>query len=343
MLNKIISKFKPTQAAKQSEAEVAMLSLLASPEKTAQLIAQLEAAVAVEVKHSPRHTLFAEKLKQANLALSRQKLEAERRRVAELWRRDQATANKALKDAEEEHSIATNELALRESKRTAVVQRLAPLEQEHLAVQKVAAKRVEEAQSAFNAAIALDDPEAEARAAQVLYQANKECESGAGLSGPLGLRIDALKNEIQSHSDAVTSSQTAVEGAEQAVLHAKADIALLDYDRAAQALLDAFVTQRVAVANAFASNRGPHDRFISSLGAQAVDGFEAQVSSSERIVFGGSIDAYNQRHLPRHVVDQLWREGKPNLVILMANPDDLAAESLASHAEESAPVTEDAV
>ena len=166
MLNKIISKFKPTKAAQHSEAEVAMLALLASPEKTAQLIKQLEADVAAEQKHTPRHTLVAEKIKQANLALSHQKLEAERHRVAELWRRDQATANKALKDAEEAHGIATNELALRESKRTAVLQRLAPLEQEHLAAQQVAGKRVEEAQSAFNAAIALAAPAAVARAAQ---------------------------------------------------------------------------------------------------------------------------------------------------------------------------------
>ncbi|MDD3936855.1 hypothetical protein [Rhodoferax sp.] len=344
MLNKIFSKLKPAQTINHSPAEAAMLSVLASPEKTAQLVAQLESDLDATPQHSARRRLLVAKRDHARLALTRHQIDAERERVTSVLKRDQAKTDQALQAADEAHATATRELKLRESKRDAVVKRLAPLEAERLALEQAAVKRAAEAQIDFDAAIALDNAEAESRAAAKLFEAKEDCKHGA-LSGPLGLRIAALQREIESHADAVMSAQAAVEQAEKARLTTRAELALIEYDRQAQALLDAYVVQRIAVSAVPTHGRKPGGSLQTVLGCFPIDGFESQVSAPERIVFGGQISAYNQRHLPAHVADSLWRAMvfKPDLPLLMATFEDLPPEPSESTDPEVEKVTEDAV
>ena len=323
---KIFSKLKPTQTTTPNQAETAMLAVLASPEKTARLISQLEADAGSETKYSRRH-LLNKKLDQARIAQSRHEIEAERQRVASVLRRDQATVDKALEAANEAHAKTTAELALHESKRVAVVNRLAPLEAERLVLEKAAMTRAADAQIEFDAAIAKDNAEAEISAADKLYQAKKACKAGIFSNSPLGLRIAALQCEIKSHTDTVSSTQSEIDKIQQARLVSQARLALLEYDRQAQALLDVWMVQKAAI-RAVMEKTNQGQSILRTLGCYAVDLFESQFSSPERIVFGGQIDVYQQRHMPISTAERLCNAMavKPNLSILTATFEDLPAE-----------------
>lgn len=326
MLNKLFSKLKPSQTTTHSPAEAAMLATLASPEKTALLISQLEAARDSEPDYSARRRHHETRLQHARLALTRHQLETERQRVASVLKRDQANAEKALQAANEAHATATQDLELHESKHLAVVKRLAPLETELLVLQQTLVKRAEDAQIEFDKAIALDNAEAESRAAIKLFEAKKSCESGSISSGPLGLRIAALQCEISTNTDAVVSNQGAVDQAAQDRLEAQAQLALVAYDRQSQALLEAYLAQRIAV-NAAHAHQKPSEPTQKVFGNVKVDEFESQVSSSERIVFGERMDARSNRHLSSYITDNLCKalEFKPNLSLLIAPHEDSPA------------------
>lgn len=329
MLNKIISKFKTPDVATQDPAEAAAAETISTPEKTAGLLARLEAARDAETKHSPRHQLLSKQHQQASFAAQRFQIEGERKRVAGVVQRDKATAEKALAEADGQHAIATDNLKTAQAKYQALAARLQPLEAEQKNYQQKVQERVTTAKTEFSAAITAGDDVAEAVAAEKLFQANVAGLPGASLSGPLALRIEALCNELQLAADIVTVHEKAIEQATQARLQAKAELALVEYDRQAQALLDAYVAQRVAVAAAFASNQTTHAVFRTAAGWCPVDQFDLQVSSPERIISGARMDAYNNRHMPVFVLTGIIDAMKatPDLSILAARPDDVSGMS----------------
>lgn len=330
MLNKLLSKLKPASNASHSPTETAMLATLASPEKTAQLIAQLTAARDAEQDYhgNPRRGLLSEKLKHLGVVAMRHHLDAERQRVLDVTKRDQASAEKALRSANEDQATALRELASHEDKRQAVVNRLAPLEAELSALQQTLVQFAQEAQIEFEAAIAQDNADAERKAAAKLFEAQQNFDSTAVLTGPLGLRIAALRSEIDAHNAIVVSRQSAADQAVQAHLVAQAELALLDYDRQAQALFEVFLVQGAAAEAAQGVDKN-------GLPIQAVANriaeFEAQISSPERIVFGDAITAYNNRHLPYGLTQQIFKAlmFKPDLKLLLARLEDLPEAPLA--------------
>lgn len=329
MLNKLISRFKAPQAATPNPAHVAAADTISTLEKAAGLVAQLEAARDAEEKFSPRHRFFSKQHEEAARALKRHELDAERKRVASAVQRDKAAAEKSLSLADEQHAIASGNLNTALARREALTTRLEPLEAEKTQAQQQAEERALVAQKEFDAAISAGDIEAEKLAAAALYQAKNDCRSGSVLMGPIDLRINAIRSELAIASDLVSVQEAAIAQADQARLIAQAELALAEYDRQAQSLFDAFLKQRVAVNACLASL--PNTAYRSHpFNGRAVDQFETQVSSPGRIVFGSSIDVYNNRYLPAHIYMGIFEavSAEPNLAVLAASVDDLPAETV---------------
>lgn len=329
MLNKLISKFKATQAATPNPAHAHAADTISTPEKAASLVAQLEAARDAAEQHSPRHRFFSKQHKEATRALKLHELDAERKRVANAVQRDKAAAEKSLSLADEQHAIASNNLSTALAKRQALMARLQPLEVEKAQAKQQAEEHASIAQKAFDAAITVGDVAAEKLAAAELYQAKNDCQSGSVLMGSIDLRINAIRGELAIASDFVNVHEVAVAQAEQARLIAQAELALVEYDRQVQSLFDAFLNQRVAVNACLASLPNTAHR-SSPFSGRSVDQFETQVSSPGRIVFGSSIDVYNNRYLPSHVYMDIFEAARaePNLAVLAASVDDLPEEAI---------------
>ena len=324
MLNKLISKFKATQTAAPNPAHAAAADAISTPEKAASLVAQLVAARDAVETHSPRHRFFSNQLQEARRVLKRHELDEERKRVASAVQRDMAAAEKSLSLADEQRAIASSNLNTALAKRQALLTRLQPLEAEKAQAQQQAEEHALFAQKEFDSAISAGDIAAEKLAAAALYQAKNDCQSGSALMGPIDLRINAIRGELVVASDIVSVQEAAIAQAEQARLIAQAELALVEYDRQAQSLFDAFLKQRVAVDACMASLPNTEHRRHPFSG-RTVDQFEAQVSSPGRIVFGSSIDAYNNRYLPSHTyMPAVYAAGaKPDLAVLAASVDDL--------------------
>ncbi|OLP05155.1 hypothetical protein [Rhodoferax antarcticus] len=326
MFKTILSKLKPAQT-NLSRAEEAMLTTLANPEKTAALVSRFEAALTAAPDYSAVRRFEESRLVQARLAMKRHVIDSERQRVAAVMQADQAICDQDLQTANENHATALRALGLCDSRREAVLKRLEPLEAEQTALGQAALQRAAAAQIEFDEAITTAAPEGEAIAATKLFQAQKDCEGGSVLNGPLGLRIVALQREIQAVSDAMDLQQSAVDQAAQARLDAQAALASLEYDRQAQALLEAYLAQRIAISAAQALQKpgAPTKVFWN----QKIDKFESQISSTQRIIFGGDIDP-RTRHLSNYAIDDLCRalEFKPNLSLLVSEFEAAQPESI---------------
>lgn len=343
MLSKIISKFKTPDAVTKNTAEAAAAETISTLEKTASHIARLEVARDAETKYSSRHQLLAKQHEQASIAARRYEVEAERKRVAGVVQRDKATAEKALDAANDQHAIATDNLKKAQAKHHAISARLQPLEAEQTNALAKAQEQAAAAKTEFDAAIAAGDDTAESIAAERLFQAKENSESGTALNGPLALRIEALRNELVVAADLVTVQEKAIQQATKAGLQAKAELALVEYDRQAQALLDAYVAQRVAV-SACGGVSTPGAGWATGFSGRTVDQFDVQISSSERILLGARIDAYNNRHLPSHAVTQIIDAmTAPDLSILAAKVEDLPPEIIPEDVERELITTLDQV
>ena len=327
MFSKLIAKLKKSDTNTRTAAETAALASIDTPEKARGLVSYLEAEKNAARKHSPRYNLLCKQHEQAEIAAHCHEIEAERNRVAQVIQRDQATAQKALTDANALHAGALASLKAAQQKTSAIAARLQPLENELQAKQLSAEASAAAAQIEFNAAIAKGDQAAETMAAEALYQAQQACKNGPALEGPLGLRVEALRREMAAIELAVGAAEKEIKEAHQAQLDAHAAIALIEYDRQTQALLDAFFIQKTAVWNAMAQ-RPTHAHQVTkvALGLNPVEMFEPQVSSTERIIFGSRIDVYNQRHLPSYVTDWAWLSLKapPDLAVLATNAQDVS-------------------
>lgn len=320
MLKKLFSTFKATESATTNPEEAAAADAISTPEKVAALLARLDAEIAAaEPKFGNQYKLLRRQHDQATLAALRHQIEAERQRVAAVVKRDKAQAEKTLADANEQHAGAVARLGALQAKHQAAADRLEPLEAELKKAKQQAGERAVQAQKAFDAAIAKGDEVAETAAAETLYQAQEELKRGGTLGGPLGLRIGALRRELEAAAAAVDAAAGSVEEAEHACLRAKAELAFVEYDRQAQALLDAYLAQRAAAA---ACGTGPKARSINS---SAAGTFEVQICSPERIVNGRRMDAYNKRVLPGSIVASLLDAvtKTPNLKVLAARVEDL--------------------
>lgn len=342
MLTKLISKFKTAQPTNQSPAESAAADMISTPEKAASLLAQIEVARDAEEKYSPRYNLLSKQHEQVSSVLRRHATDAERTRVAGVVQRDMAAAEKALTAAHEQHAIASGNLSTALAKREALLTRLQPLEAEKIQAQQQVEERALTAQKEFDGAIAVGDVAAEKLAADALYQAKNDCQSGSALMGSIDLRINAVRNELEIAADLVSVQETAVAQADQARLIAQAELALLEYDRQAQALFDAFLKQRVAV-SAYMDCL-PRVAYQSThFSGRMVDHFEAQISSPERIVFGSSISVYNNRYLPASTyMPAVYAAGaKLDLAVLAASVDDLPEDPPCEPVNLSDPATAD--
>lgn len=319
MLSKLIARFKADEPVAQNTDEIAAADAISTPEKVAALLARLDADIAAEPHFGSRYRLLRSQHDQATLAALRHQIEAERQRVAAVVKRDKAQAEKTLADANEQHTAAVARLGAVQAKHQAAADRLEPLEAELKKTKQQAGERAAEAQNAFDAAIATGDEVAETAAAEKLYQAQEELKRGGTLAGPLGLRIGALRRELEAVAAAVDAAAGSVDEAARACLRAKAELSFVEYDRQAQALLDAYLAQRAAEA---ACVGDPEAR---SINRRAVGNFEVQICSPERIVNGLRMDAYNRRILPVYIIASLLDAvtKTPNLKVLAARVEDL--------------------
>lgn len=187
--------------------------------------------------------------------------------------------------------------------------RLEPLESQLALTIQNAADSLGSAQAAFDAAVLKGDEPAEIAAAEKLYQMETEGKTAAG---PLQLRLEAIRREEVDAKNALAAASQAKQDANNLILQAKATLALVEYDRQAQALLEAYVTQAIAV-KASGCKRG-------------LKAFDVQVFSAEHIVGGRGMDAYNNRRLPGYAIDGLvtTMSTEPNLAILATTVEDIA-------------------
>lgn len=311
MLVKLLSKFKASHPAAQNPAETKAAQSIGTAEKTAALLIQLEADRAAAKSGTERHKVICKQQKEAELARGQHQIESERQRVAATIERDKASGQKALEKAQESLASADAALLKSQARNRAVLARLEPLEAQLTQAKQDAADQLNAAQKAFDTAVISGDESAEVAAAEKLYQLKTESNNPAG---PLQLRLGAIRNEEIEVKNALAAAEQEKHDANKAILRAKADLALVEYDRQVQALLDAYVTQRIAV-NACGEK-------IYSM----PDLFGAQVGSAERIMFGKKIDGYSQKVLPKYAVEKIISDmsAEPDLAILAINAEDVA-------------------
>lgn len=323
MLSKLIAKFKTPEPVAKNPEEARAAALIDTPEKAAALVANLETALDAEPEFSwRRRQLLKDQREQAALAVRRFENEAERQRVAAVLQRDKAQGEKALSEASGALARANDQLNAAKAKHQAAADRVAPLEVELQKSKQQAEDRVAQAQAAFEAAVGKGDEAAEALAAESLFQAQEDRRRGGPQAGPLGLRIGALRREREQAAAAVATAQAGAEDAQQAVHLAKAELALVEYDRQVNALLDAFLAQRVAIV---ACGSGKN---AAAVRAACVNNFQVQASKPERILHGRGLTGYNNRYLPGYTVDSMLVAATkaPDLKVLALKLEDLPPE-----------------
>ena len=160
--------------------------------------------------------------------------------------------------------------------------------------------------------------------ALVDWLASYQAQNNTALAGPIQSQIDTIRGRLDAATQDVANQSDALEKTQHARLIAKAEVSLVEYDQQAQALFDAWLKQRVAVD--LASRSKPEAVFDKALfDGRAVSGFEAQVSSCERIAFGKNFSTDNNRYMPALV----WHDAYiaaiklPDLAVLSLNADDL--------------------
>ncbi|CAN5353942.1 hypothetical protein BH10PSE16_BH10PSE16_43410 [soil metagenome] len=227
--------------------------------------------------------------------------------------RDKANGEKSLEKAKQAFASADRVFLEKQSRHLAVLARLVPLESQLTLAIQGTADQLSAAQSAFDAAVLKGDEPAEMVAAEKLYELKAGTKNPAG---PLQLRLAAIRREEIEANNALATAEQEKNEANKAILHAQADLALVEYDRQVQALLDAYVAQAIAVAKC--SDKVSPTAIIHL--------FQAQVSSGERIVFGRRMDNFNNRHLSAFVVRDMIADmtKEPDLAILGANVEDIA-------------------
>ena len=313
MINKLLSTFKNRQTDAPSAAENEAAKSVSSPEKAAELLARLQADfAATEFGSTPaRRNILSKQVEQAKLACSRHDIETERQRVTAAMQRDKDGFEKDLEQAQKSLTGAYQALVKQQDRHRTVLARLEPLQSQLALTIQNAADNLISAKNAFDAVVLTGDEPAEIAAAEKLYRMEVE---GKTATGPLQLRLEAIqREEIDARNALATASQTH-QAAGNGILQAKAALALLEYDRQAQALLDAYVTQAIAV------------RACGSTAMSHVSVFDVQVSSAERIIFGKKMDAFNNRYLPDYFVDAIVKSmfAKVDLGILAIKVQDIA-------------------
>ena len=324
MLQKLVSKFAKSEPTKSlSPAELDAQASIATIDGCYQLLEKLEVSVKLNIDNSERKRLLRGQIEEVKLAIIHHQVNDERARVDAAFKRDSVTCNAAKSHAQESHRAAAAKLQEANAKHQVIIDRLTPLKDELARNRLAAEEAAKTAQDNFDAAIAAGDASAETIASEKLYQALKATDDG-GMSGPLALRIAALQRELDVAVQAVAAAKDLVSAVDKSIAYAEADLALLDYDRQVQKLLDAWVIQKVAVRSTAKHNQVGRT-FISTAGAFAVDLFELQISSHERTLFGPKMDVYNLRHLPNWVCEHLvkFASGTPNLQTLAAKVEDL--------------------
>lgn len=318
MLSKLLSKIKTTPMPAQNPAEAAALESISTVEKAEALQTRLKAAQdACDHSMPVRRNLLRRQSEQVDLAIRRLQIEHERDRVASVMQRDKARYDEDLKRAEDDLARADVELKTRQDQHGAVADRLKPIEAALAQIAVDAAARVEAAQRAFNAAVVQGDEAAETAAAEALIQAKNESNSGTDVkSGALRLRLEAIRREEAEAGDAVGAATQALQAAQAAILQAKAELAVLEYDRQAQALLNAYIAQHNAVAACGSSLVGSRHR---------VETPEISIGSVERIMFSDRTSDYNKKRMPLYMVHGLANSmaAAPDLSVLAANADDV--------------------
>jgi hypothetical protein len=309
MLNKLLSTFKTRQPDTRSAAENEAAKSISTPEKAAELLAQLQAAVEIAEQgpNLARRNMLRRQRDEAALACRRHGIEAERQQVAAALQRDKASGEKDLEQAQKSLASADQVLTKQQDRHRAVLARLEPLESQLALAVQVAADQLDSAKTAFNAAVLKGDEPAEIAAAEKLYQMESEGKTAAG---PLQLRLEAIRREEVDAKNALAAASQAKQDANNLILQARATLALVEYDRQAQALLEAYVNQAIAV-RARGAVTGP-----------TVHVFDMQVSSAERIVGGNGV---SNGRLPGYVLDGLVAAmlAEPNLAILATRIEDI--------------------
>jgi len=309
MLNKLLSTFKTRQPDTRSAAENEAEKSISTPEKAAELLARLQAAVEI-AEQGPnlnRRNMLRSQRDEAALACRRYGIEAERQQVAAALQRDKASGEKELEQAQKSLASADQVLTKQQDRHRAVLARLEPLESQLALAVQVAADQLDSAKTAFDAAVLKGDEPAEIAAAEKLYQMETEGKTAAG---PLQLRLEAIRREEVDAKNALAAASQAKQDANNLILQAKATLALVEYDRQARALLEAYANQAIAV-SACAGMAGSKVRV-----------FDMQMSSAERVI--GSKGASNGR-LPDYVIDGLVAAmlAEPNLAILATRIEDI--------------------
>ena len=313
MINKLLSTFKTRQPDARSAAENEAAKSISSPAKAAELLARLQADfAATEGEATPaRRNMLRKQVEQAELAIRRHDIETERQQVAAALQRDKDSGEKDLEQAQKSLASADQVVTKQQDRHRAVLARLEPLQAQLALTIQNAADNLLSAKTAFDAAVLTGDEPAEIAAAEKLYQLEAEGKTAAG---PLQLRLDAIHREEIDARNALAAASQAHQDAGNSILQAKAVLALVEFDRQAQALLEAYVTQAIAA------------RACGAMAVSNVSVFDVQVSSAERIVGGKGIDAFNNRHLPGYLIDGIVTTmfAKPDLAILAVNVGSIA-------------------
>ena len=310
MINKLLSTFKTRQSDTRSAAENEAAKSISSPEKAAELLARLQAAIEI-AEQGPDlvlRSMLRNQREQAAIACRRYGIETERQQVVAALQRDKASGEKDLEQAQKSLVIADQVVTKQQDRHRAVLARLEPLESQLALTIQNAANSLHFAQAAFDAAVLKGDEPAEIAAAEKLYQMEAESKTAAG---PLQLRLNAIRREEIDTKNALAAALQTKQDASNSILQAKAALALVEYDRQAQALLEAYVTQATAVDACGAMAR------------RKVQVFDMQVSSAERIVGGKGV---SNGRLPGYVMDGIVSavSVEPNLAILATRVEDIA-------------------
>lgn len=102
MINKLLSTFKTRQPDTRSAAENEAAKSISTPEKAAELLARLQAAVEIAEQgpNLARRNMLRRQRDEATLACRRHGIEAERQQVAAALQRDKASCEKELEQAQ---------------------------------------------------------------------------------------------------------------------------------------------------------------------------------------------------------------------------------------------------
>lgn len=243
MLNTIISKLIGSKTVSEVPAEIIAADSISTLEKANARLQEIRAAFDAPGWTSQRRGLLRAQEREINKAIAQMTMTEKRLTITEVMDKAVQSIRAAQDKSKIEQRQIQETLSQSQKKIDTLKSRADKIESIIKKEQSEAEEKYTSLKDDFNKAIASGDEDAEMKASENLYTAKTKIEQIGVVDSPLKIRHTAICKEMEAEAVNLNELKIQLENVTQNVLKAGAEIALIEYDRQINILIDAYIRQ----------------------------------------------------------------------------------------------------